>query len=99
MQSGPIPFATFLSPSFRSPAMQKKHWLLHRECTRKEYAVTRLRLATGRLMRAESETEKTLAICWMNAWASVIGDEHFPDLVHDAVRPKARRRFPRRPRT
>jgi hypothetical protein len=79
--------------------MQKKHSLLRRECTRKEYAVARLLLATSRLMRADSEAEKALATCWMNAWASVIGDAHFPDLVHEAARPKARRRFARRPRT
>jgi hypothetical protein len=78
--------------------MQKKHWLLRRKCTRKEYAVARLRLATSRLMRAETEADKALATCWMNAWASVIGDAHFPDLVPGAARPKARRRFARRSR-
>ena len=78
--------------------MQKKRTLLRRESTRKEYALARLRLATGRLMRAESEAEKALATRWMNAWASVIGDARFPDLVHRAPRPKTKRRSSPKPR-
>jgi hypothetical protein len=78
--------------------MQKKSSLLRRECTRKEYAAARLLHATSRLMRAESEAEKALATCWMIAWASVIGDANFSELVNEAARLEARRRFVRRPR-
>lgn len=78
--------------------MQGNHSLLHRESTRKEYALARLLLATSRLMRAESEAEKTLATCWMKAWASVIGDAQFPKLPYRPATPKARRRSPPRPR-
>jgi hypothetical protein len=92
MQSGPIQLPCSFRVLFWWTAMQKKPSLLRRESTRKEYAVARLRLATSRLMRAESEAEKALAICWMNAWASVIGDARFPDLIHTATRPKAKRR-------
>jgi hypothetical protein len=78
--------------------MQKTPSLLRLNCTRKEYAVARLRVATSRLMRADSEAEKARATCWMNAWASVIGDEHFSELVHAAPRAKAKRRIARRTR-
>lgn len=78
--------------------MQKKHSLLRRNCTRKEYALARLRIATSRLMLAESETETTLATYWVNAWASVIGDAHFPDVPHRVLRPRARRQSARGPR-
>jgi hypothetical protein len=52
-----------------------------RECTRKQYALGRLRLATDRLMHADPEVEKTLATRWVNAWASAVGNIRFSALV------------------
>lgn len=40
---------------------------------RKQYACCRLRVATARLMRADSDVEKTIATRWVNAWAGAIG--------------------------
>lgn len=58
--------------------MQKNASCRCRECSRKQYALERLRLATDRLNLAESEVEKTLATRWVAAWASAIGNRRFP---------------------
>lgn len=55
-----------------------------RECTRKQYASGRLRLATDRLMHADADVEKTLATRWVNAWASAVGNIRFSALVDGA---------------
>ena len=39
------------------------------------------RLATARLMLAESEVEKTQAAQWVTAWASAIGERQFSAIV------------------
>lgn len=52
-----------------------------RECTKKEYALLRLRIATVRLMRADSAVERAIATDWVNAWASAIGNRHFHEFV------------------
>jgi len=52
-----------------------------RECAKKEYALLRLRVATVRLMRADSAAEKAIATDWVNAWASAIGNRHFHEFV------------------
>ena len=61
----------------QSSAMHQDASCRCRECTRKQYALGRLRLATQRLLLADSDVEKTLATRWVNAWAAVIGDLHF----------------------
>ena len=48
-----------------------------REDTRKQYALMRQRVATARLMFAESPVEKACATRWVNAWASAIGELQF----------------------
>lgn len=60
------------------------------ECSRKQYALERLRLATDRLNVAETEVEKTLATRWVNAWASAIGNRRFSEFADGrrAYRPR-----------
>jgi hypothetical protein len=62
-----------------------------REGVRREYARARLRVAMARLMRADSEVEKALATCWVNAWAGAIGDLHFHGFIGARVGHKPRR--------
>lgn len=64
-----------------SSAMHQDASCRCRECTRKQYTLGRLRVATYRLMLAESDAEKTLATHWVNAWASAIGDLRFSAFV------------------
>jgi hypothetical protein len=47
---------------------------------RRQYALGRLRVATDRLMVAESSVEKARATHWVIAWAGLIGALHFHDL-------------------
>ena len=48
---------------------------------RKRYALRRLRLATHRLMLANSDIEEILATRWVNAWAGATGDRQFSTIV------------------
>jgi hypothetical protein len=64
----------------------------YRERTRRQYALDRLRVATNRLMRADSDLERVLASHWVNAWASAIGDIRFSALVESRLGYKPKRR-------
>lgn len=61
------------------------------ECARKAYAVARLRIATARLMRADSSVEQALATSWVIAWASAIGNLHFRGFSEERIGHKPRR--------
>ncbi|MGF6600767.1 hypothetical protein P3T23_005506 [Paraburkholderia sp. GAS448] len=74
-----------------SSAMHKDASCRCRECTRKQYALGRVRVATYRLMLADSEVEKTLATRWVNAWAGAIGDLHFSAFAKGRLGYKPRR--------
>ncbi|REE07078.1 hypothetical protein B0G71_7550 [Paraburkholderia sp. BL27I4N3] len=58
-----VPFA-----SFHGSAMRETTPVPCRECTRREYAIARLRVAMARLIRADSAVEMARATCWANAW-------------------------------
>jgi len=66
--------------------MREAILVLRRKCARRGYAIARLRVATGRLMRADSTAEKA-----RTTWASAIGDFHFQRLVEGRVGRKQRR--------
>lgn len=61
------------------------------EYERRVYAIARLRVATARLMRADSAIEQALASGWVIAWASAIGDFHFHGFVGGRVGHKPKR--------
>jgi hypothetical protein len=71
--------------------MREDMLVSRRECARREYAFARLRVATGRLMRADSAVEKARATCWVIAWASAIGDLHFQGFADGRVGRKPKR--------
>lgn len=63
--------------------MRKDYSFEHKNRSRKQYALRRIRRATDRLMVADSEVEKTLATHWVYAWASAIGAIHFSLLAEE----------------
>jgi hypothetical protein len=62
---------------------------------RKQYALRRLRLATYRLMLADSNDEKTFATRWVIAWAGAIGNLQFSAIIEGRLGYKLRRRSSR----
>lgn len=56
----------------------------------KQYLLRRLRLATTRLMLADSDVEKASATRWVNAWAGAIGNLHFSVIAEGLMGHKPR---------
>ncbi|CAB3638664.1 hypothetical protein LMG24238_00076 [Paraburkholderia sediminicola] len=83
------PYISFAS--FYWSAMREDTPVLRRKFARREYAIARLRVATARLIRADSEVEQARATYWVNAWASAIGNLHFHGFAEGRVGHKPRR--------